>query len=205
MSYSWFQTSQTRGQQYNDTSPYSTPWLDYLGIVRRGFYHCARYLWWTKIFEVQCPSSQHFKFFETYKCCQYRGEWENFKTRFHECLLGWEETNITSVNIRIKICINAFSIVPRGSGNRVSVGKIRMLVGLVSTHFVFCHRCRKKFNRMKVKPFETFPKLYFFSLPVQAAVGLEPQNFRKWVECSTSEPPPLFLKHSENENESRLK
>ncbi len=27
MSYSWFQTSQTGGQWYNDTSPFSIPWL----------------------------------------------------------------------------------------------------------------------------------------------------------------------------------
>ncbi len=27
MSYSWSQTSQTEGQQYSDTSPFSIPWL----------------------------------------------------------------------------------------------------------------------------------------------------------------------------------
>ncbi len=28
MSYSWFQTSQTRGQRYSDTSPFSIPWFN---------------------------------------------------------------------------------------------------------------------------------------------------------------------------------
>jgi hypothetical protein len=29
LSYSWTQTSQTGGQQYSDTSPFSVPWTDY--------------------------------------------------------------------------------------------------------------------------------------------------------------------------------
>ncbi len=30
MSYSWIQTSQTGGQPYSDTSPFSIPWNNYL-------------------------------------------------------------------------------------------------------------------------------------------------------------------------------
>ncbi len=29
LSYSWFQISQTGGQQYSDTSPFRIPWFDY--------------------------------------------------------------------------------------------------------------------------------------------------------------------------------
>jgi hypothetical protein len=32
LSYSWFQTSQTGGQRYSDTSPFSIPWLIQLNI-----------------------------------------------------------------------------------------------------------------------------------------------------------------------------
>jgi len=35
-----FQTSQTGGQQYSDTSPFSIPCLNF-GMMRRLFYHCA--------------------------------------------------------------------------------------------------------------------------------------------------------------------
>jgi len=36
LSYSWFQTSQTEGQWYSDTSPFSIPWLSYsLKILRK--------------------------------------------------------------------------------------------------------------------------------------------------------------------------
>ncbi len=34
LSYSWFQTSQTEGQWYSDTSPFSIPWTDWLNEER---------------------------------------------------------------------------------------------------------------------------------------------------------------------------
>jgi len=33
LSYSWFQTSQTGGQRYSDTSPFSIPWLGVAGML----------------------------------------------------------------------------------------------------------------------------------------------------------------------------
>jgi hypothetical protein len=50
---------------------------------------------------------------------------------------GRKPTYLTSVNIRIDICINAFSVVPWGSRKQMSVGKIQMLDGLVSTHCIW--------------------------------------------------------------------
>jgi hypothetical protein len=51
---------------------------------------------------------------------------------------GRKPTHLSYVNIRIfliNICINAFSVVPWGRWKRMSVGKIQMSDGLVSTHW----------------------------------------------------------------------
>ncbi len=49
--------------------------------------------------------------------------------------VGGNQTYLTSANIRINICIYAFSVVPWGSEKWMYIGKIRMLGGLVSTHW----------------------------------------------------------------------
>jgi hypothetical protein len=57
-------------------------------------------------------------------------------TIVHQTVLnegGRKPTHLTSMNI----CINAFSVVPWGGWKQMSIGKIRMLDGLVSTHCTF--------------------------------------------------------------------
>ncbi len=48
---------------------------------------------------------------------------------------GRKLTYLTSTNIRINIRINAFSVIPWGNRKGISIGKIQMLDGLVSTHW----------------------------------------------------------------------
>ncbi len=52
---------------------------------------------------------------------------------YHKTWGGRKPTYLTSANIRI----NTFSVVPWGGRKQMSVGKIRMLDGLVSTHYKF--------------------------------------------------------------------
>jgi len=85
-SYSWFQTSQTEGQRYSDTSPFSIPCADCFGAIFRDLPPSPRTIF----------TPERCAFWERKICPKFRPNFPNFSDKreknrtFSKIFLTWE-------------------------------------------------------------------------------------------------------------------